>query len=159
MRQAYDLAQKAYDLSEVPVGAVIVLNNQVIGKGYNQTISLADPTAHAEIQAIRAAAKHIGNFRLCDATLYVTLEPCLMCSGAMIHSRLKRVVFGAFEPKAGFVMSTNNMAEMTQFNHQFDTTSGVLASQCGDLLSQFFKERRLKKKQLKLSAQQSDSIN
>jgi len=138
MQQALQLAQTAAKNNEVPVGAVLVLENKMIGQGWNQPIHSCDPTAHAEIIALRQAAKHLNNYRLIDTTLYVTLEPCIMCIGAIVHARVKRVVYAAADPKVGAVQSA-----LTQpFNHQVEYVSGVLAEPCSELLRQFFKARR-----------------
>lgn len=142
MHHALELAKKAECCGEVPVGAVIVLNNQIIGEGWNYSISSHDPTAHAEIMAIRQAAQTLHNYRLIDSTLYVTLEPCTMCAGAIIHSRIKRVVFGAFDHKTGAAGSFINVLTYPGINHQPIIESGVCAQQGSDLLSQFFKRRR-----------------
>ena len=150
MQLAYAQAALAAAQGEIPVGAVIVSQNQVIGAGYNAPISLHDATAHAEIVAIRAACDHIQNYRLPeDATLYVTLEPCTMCVGALIHARIKRVVFGATEPKAGSLISARKLLESGYYNHIFEYQSGCLEQQCSDQLSDFFKMRRAQKKQQK----------
>lgn len=142
MQQALALAEKARAINEVPVGALIVLNDQVISEGHNQPITQNDPTAHAEIVALRKAAITLNNYRLIDTTLYVTLEPCMMCVGAMIHSRVKRVVFGALEPKAGAIVSRMTLLNQSFLNHQISHTSGILAHECGLILSNFFKEKR-----------------
>lgn len=150
MQLAYAQAALAAAQGEIPVGAVIVSQNQVIGAGYNAPISLHDATAHAEIVAIRAACDHIQNYRLPeDATLYVTLEPCTMCVGALIHARIKRVVFGATEPKAGSLISARKLLESGYYNHIFEYQSGCLEQQCSVQLSDFFKMRRAQKKQQK----------
>jgi len=149
MAQALDVAQKAFDSQEVPVGALIVApDGVVLAEGWNQPILSHDPTAHAEIQAIRVAGQVISNYRLVDCTLYVTLEPCTMCVGAIVHARLKRIVFGALESKAGAIVSANNLAEARYFNHPLEWTGGVMAKCCGDLISAFFKKRRTEKKGL-----------
>jgi tRNA(adenine34) deaminase len=142
MHYALTLAEKAQHQDEVPVGAIIVLNNEVIGEGYNQPISSNDPTAHAEIQAIRAACTHNNNYRLPNATLYVTLEPCIMCAGAIIHSRIARVVYAAKEPKAGAAGSGYNLLNDNKLNHHVECRQGPLSEQSGQLLRQFFKARR-----------------
>ncbi|MFC7299449.1 tRNA adenosine(34) deaminase TadA [Herminiimonas aquatilis] len=142
MRQALDQAHNAWALGEVPVGAVVVKDGQVIATGFNQPIGTHDPTAHAEIMALRAAATILGNYRLPGCELYVTLEPCAMCSGAMIHARLSRVVFGASDPKTGACGSIVNLFEQNQLNHHTQLTGGVLAQECGTLLKDFFAERR-----------------
>ena len=150
MQLAYTQAALAAAQGEIPVGAVIVSQNQVIGAGYNAPISLHDATAHAEIVAIRAACDHVQNYRLPEnATLYVTLEPCTMCVGALIHARIKRVVFGATEPKAGSLISARKLLESGYYNHIFEYQSGCLEQQCSAQLSAFFKMRRAQKKQQK----------
>lgn len=142
MQHAIRLAETAAQHGEVPVGAVLVLDNQIIGEGWNRPISQHDPSAHAEIVALRDAANKIKNYRLVDTTMYVTLEPCLMCVGALVHARVKRVVFGASDPKTGAVQSMFQLGESQKFNHQIQYTSGVLSVQCGELLRQFFQKRR-----------------
>ncbi len=142
MQQALVLAKEAEAKGEVPVGAVVVLDEQVIGRGYNQPISACDPTAHAEIVALRDAARSIENYRLVDATLYVTLEPCTMCTGAIIHSRIRRLVFGASEPKAGVIESRVQMLDADYLNHKIEYRGGVCQQQCGDIISHFFAKRR-----------------
>lgn len=141
MQHAIRLAEQAAQNNEVPVGAVLVLENKIIGEGSNCPIHHCDPSAHAEIVALRAGAKTMQNYRILDSTLYVTLEPCLMCVGAIVHARVKRVVFGAYDPKTGAVMSAFSMGSKT-FNHQVDYQGGIMAEQCGALLSQFFRVRR-----------------
>ena len=138
-------AQAAAAAGEVPVGAVVVCNGEVIATGRNAPIEGHDPTAHAEIIALRAAAQALGNYRLPDCELYVTLEPCAMCSGAMLHARLKRVVFGAADAKTGAAGSVINLFDQPQLNHQTALCSGVLAHEAAALLKNFFKERRLEK--------------
>ncbi len=142
MRRALALAGHAARLGEVPVGAVIVQDDREIGAGYNAPISGCDPTAHAEIRALRDASARQGNYRLSGATLYVTLEPCTMCVGALIHGRISRLVFGASEPKAGAVVSVRATLDETHFNWRVATTGGVLAEECGDMLKAFFAARR-----------------
>lgn len=142
MRQALDQAHNAWALGEVPVGAVVVREGQVIATGFNQPIGTHDPTAHAEIMALRAAAALVGNYRLPGCTLFVTLEPCVMCAGAMMHARLERVVFGAADPKTGACGSVVNLFEQGQLNHQTTVTGGVLATECSALLKEFFVSRR-----------------
>jgi len=142
MRHALELAHKAEQYGEIPVGAIIVANNEVIGEGWNQSIYGQDPTAHAEIIAIRQAAKKLNNYRLVDTTLYVTLEPCIMCAGAIIHSRIKRVVFGAFDKKTGAAGSFINVLSYSGINHLSIIESGVCADEAAQLLSDFFKRRR-----------------
>lgn len=142
MQQAIAAAQKAWELGEVPVGAVVVKNGEVIATGYNQPIARHDPTAHAEIAALRAAASVLGNYRLPGCELFVTLEPCVMCAGAMMHARLARVVYGATDPKTGACGSVVNLFAEEKLNHHTDLLGGVLADECGALLKSFFAERR-----------------
>ena len=142
MQHALHLAEQAAEQDEVPVGAVVVLDEEAVGEGWNQPISSCDPTAHAEIIALRDAARRIGNYRLTGATLYVTLEPCLMCVGAMIHARIGRVVFGASDPKRGAVNSTTRAFETQGLNHRVTFTGGVMASACAGRLHDFFRARR-----------------
>lgn len=149
MQHAIALAAKAELQGEVPVGAVLVKDNMLLGEGWNQMISLNDPSAHAEMQAIRAAAAKMGNYRLPDCTLYVTLEPCSMCAGLMVHSRIKRLVFGATDLKTGAAGSVLNLVQQAQFNHQLEVLSGVLAAECATQLSAFFKRRRQEQKAAK----------
>ena len=147
MQIALDLAQLAALNGEVPVGAIIVKDGVVIGSGSNAPISLQDPTAHAEIIAMRQAAQHLGNYRLVDCTLYVTLEPCAMCSGAMQHARIAKLVYGASDPKTGACGSVVNLMNEPRLNHHTAVLGGVLAEECGSVLSAFFKQRRLVNKQ------------
>ena len=142
MRAALALAARAGERGEVPVGAVVVLDGDVIGEGHNQPIAAHDPTAHAEIVALRAAAARIGNYRLTGASLYVTIEPCQMCVGAMIHARIARLVYGAAEPKAGAIESAMRAHEHPSLNHRFAVTCGVLADETRDLMQAFFRQRR-----------------
>ncbi|WP_442909111.1 tRNA adenosine(34) deaminase TadA [Halopseudomonas sp.] len=142
MRLALAEAQLAADLGEVPVGAVLVHQGQVIGRGFNQPISSNDPSAHAEMVALRQAALAQGNYRLPGTTLYVTLEPCTMCAGLLIHSRVSRLVFGASEPRAGAVVSRAQVLDQTWMNHRIEVEGGVLAEACGEVLRAFFKGRR-----------------
>lgn len=142
MRRALELARRAQEEGEVPVGAVVVLDEKIVGEGWNRPISASDPTAHAEVQAMRAAAATLRNYRLLGATLYVTLEPCAMCVGAMFHARIRRVVFGAADPKTGAAGSTLNLFEERRLNHHALVQGGVLAEECGALLSGFFAARR-----------------
>lgn len=142
MRLALDQARNAWALGEVPVGAVVVKDGEVIATGFNQPIGTHDPTAHAEIMALRAASTILGNYRLPGCELFVTLEPCAMCSGAMMHARLARVVYGASDPKTGACGSIVNLFEQNQLNHHTQLTGGVLADECGALLKEFFAERR-----------------
>ena len=142
MRYALDLAGRAGEQDEVPVGAVIIQDDKVIGEGWNRPISTNDPTAHAEVVAMRAAAQQLGNYRLTGTTLYVTLEPCLMCAGAVIHARIGRLVFGAYDPKRGAVNSTTHAFETRGLNHQLEVCGGVLEQDCADCLQSFFRARR-----------------
>ena len=142
MRHAIELARQGQASGEVPVGAVIVKDNQNVGEGWNQPIGLHDPSAHAEMVALREAGKNLVNYRLLDTTLYVTLEPCVMCAGAIIHARVGRVVYGATDPKAGAAGSVVNIFANPKINHHVTVEGGLLAEQCGDLLTQFFKAKR-----------------
>ncbi len=142
MSRALELARAAEAAGEVPVGAVIVREGQVIGEGSNRPISAHDPTAHAEIVAMRAAAQAIGSYRLLDTTLYVTLEPCAMCAGAMVHARVRRLVFAARDPRAGAAGSVFNIASNPVLNHSIECEEGVLAEECAALLKGFFRARR-----------------
>ncbi len=142
MQQALQLANVAAAAGEVPVGAVLVLDDAMIAGGYNCPISARDPTAHAEMIALRKGAEKIGNYRLVNATLYVTLEPCLMCAGAMVHARIKRLIYGAADPKTGVIQSRESVFDKPFLNHRVDYAQGLLAEQCGRVLSQFFQERR-----------------
>ncbi len=142
MQLALAQAQLAAANSEVPVGAVLVKDNELVASGFNQPISSCDPSAHAEIVVLRAAAKKLSNYRLPDTTLYVTIEPCTMCVGALVHARIKRLVFGAAEPRAGAVVSAAQLLDSDKFNHRIEVQGGVLAEQCGALMQQFFREKR-----------------
>lgn len=142
MRAALDQARAAGDLGEVPVGAVVVLDGRIVGRGFNQPIGATDPTAHAEVAALRDAARAVGNYRLSGATLYVTIEPCLMCVGAMVHARIGTVVFGAPEPKAGALVSTIAAHELPSLNHRLTVVGGVLESECRAVIQDFFQRRR-----------------
>ncbi len=142
MQQALALAQQAAQAGEVPVGAVVVKDGTIIGRGSNAPIGTHDPTAHAEIRAMRDAAQHLGNYRLVDCTLYVTLEPCAMCSGAIQHARIARLVYGASDPKTGACGSVIDLMSEPKLNHHTEVSSGILAEECGSLLSAFFKSRR-----------------
>ena len=142
MRLALEQARRALEAGEVPVGAVVLLDGEVVGKGFNQPIASRDPTAHAEVVAIRAASAVVGNYRLTGATLYVTVEPCLMCVGAMIHARIGTLVFGTAEPKSGAVLSTVCAPELPGLNHRLDIVGGVLEDECRDIIQGFFRERR-----------------
>ncbi|MGH8529012.1 MAG: tRNA adenosine(34) deaminase TadA [Nevskiales bacterium] len=142
MRHALGLAQHAAEQGEVPVGAVVVRDDQLVAEGWNQPVGQSDPSAHAEIRALRAAGECLKNYRLTDCTLYVTLEPCVMCAGAIIHARLPRLVFGAWDPKAGAVSSVYDVLSVPRLNHSLDCSGGVLAEECGALLRDFFRARR-----------------
>jgi len=142
MATAIDQARVGLAAGEVPIGAVVVVNDEIIARAFNQPISAVDPTAHAEVLVLREAAKAIGNYRLLDATVYVTLEPCLMCVGALIHARVREVVYGAAEPKTGALVSTARLLEIPQLNHRFTVTGGVLETEARDLIQQFFREKR-----------------
>ncbi|SFG11935.1 tRNA(adenine34) deaminase [Duganella sp. CF458] len=146
MREALLEARRAWAEGEVPVGAVVVKDGVVIGRGYNQPIGRHDPTAHAEIMAMRAAAEALGNYRLPGCELYVTLEPCVMCSGAMMHARLSKIVYGASDPKTGACGSVVNVFESGQLNHHAAVEGGLLAEDCGQVLKEFFAERRAVRK-------------
>lgn len=147
MQLALQLAQAAAQAGEVPVGAIIVKDGVVIGCGGNTPIGNHDPTAHAEIVAMREAAKHLGNYRLVDCTLYVTLEPCAMCCGAIQHARIARLVYGASDPKTGACGSVINIMAEPKLNHHTEVINGVLAEECGAVLTEFFRQRRLNKSQ------------
>ena len=147
MRYALQLAQQAALQGEVPVGAVLVQDDNILGEGWNQPISLNDPSAHAEMLSMRAAGQSAANYRLPNTTLYVTLEPCSMCAGAMIHARIARVVFGAYDPKTGAAGSLFSVLNDPRHNHQVQISGGVLAEECAELLRTFFRERRLRAKQ------------
>lgn len=142
MRHALQLAQRAEAMGEVPVGAVVVRNGEVVGEGWNKPIAGNDPTAHAEIVALREAGKAESNYRLPGATLYVTLEPCVMCVGAIMHARIERVVYGADDPRAGAAGSAFSLLGSDQFNHSVQVEGGVMANECGTILREFFKAKR-----------------
>ncbi|MCL1036407.1 tRNA adenosine(34) deaminase TadA [Shewanella corallii] len=152
MGLALEMAAKAEARGEVPVGAVLVKDNQLLAAGFNFSIGQHDPSAHAEMQCLRQAGQVIQNYRMLDATLYVTLEPCSMCAGAMVHSRIKRVVFGARDAKTGAAGSVVDLLNNSAFNHQVSVTSGVREQECAAMLSDFFKRRRAEKKALKQAA-------
>lgn len=144
MRIALEEAQKAYSRGEVPVGAVLVRKGNVLARAHNSPIMNNDPSAHAEILVLRQAGEKISNYRLTDAELFVTIEPCIMCAGAIIHARLGRVIFGARDPKCGAVVSLYNVLNDERLNHQVEITEGVLLEECGEILSRFFREKRIK---------------
>jgi tRNA(adenine34) deaminase len=142
MREALAEAHRADAAGEVPIGAVVVLEGEIVARGFNQPVSRVDPTAHAEIVALREAATRIGNYRLTGAELFVTVEPCLMCVGAAVHARLRRVVFGATEPRAGALGSAVNALDVPGLNHRFEVVGGVLGDECAGLVQAFFRSRR-----------------
>ena len=142
MARALELARVAQAAGEVPVGAVIVKDQRIIAEGWNQPIALRDPSAHAEMIAMRAAAQALDNYRLLDTTLYVTLEPCAMCAGAMVHARVKRLVYAATDPRAGAAGTVFNIAQHDALNHRLEVVGGVMAEQCGELLRSFFQAKR-----------------
>jgi tRNA(adenine34) deaminase len=142
MRAALDEARRALEAGEVPIGAVVVVDGRIVAGAFNQPIRAVDPTAHAEVLALREAARTIGNYRLTDATVYVTLEPCLMCVGALVHARVREVVYGAEEPKTGALVSTARALDIPGLNHRFAVSSGVLADECRDLIQTFFRAKR-----------------
>jgi tRNA(adenine34) deaminase len=142
MRRALELAQRGLAQGEVPVGALVVHEGRVVGEGFNQPIGGHDPTAHAEIEALRAAGRALANYRLGGATLYVTLEPCAMCAAAIVHARIARVVFGAWDPRAGAAGSTIDIFRLPAMNHRVDVFGGVLEAECSALVSKFFADRR-----------------
>ena len=147
MHVALELAEKAESLGEVPVGAVVVRNNEIVGRGFNAPISRHDPSAHAEMMALRDAAQRLGNYRLVGCELFVTLEPCLMCAGAIMHARIARLVYGASDPKTGACGSVIDvLGEGLRLNHHAEVTGGVLAEECGAMLSNFFLLRRAQQK-------------
>jgi len=142
MRYALNRARQAGERDEVPVGAIVVVNGELVAEGLNQPIASHDPTAHAEIVAMRRAAAQIGNYRLAGATLYVTIEPCMMCVGAMVHARIARLVYGAPEPKAGAIESAMRAMDHPTLNHRFEVTGGVLADEAREAMQAFFRQRR-----------------
>jgi tRNA(adenine34) deaminase len=142
MAEALSEAVRARDASEVPIGAVVSLGNEIVGRGFNQPISSGDPTAHAEIVAIREAAARVGNYRLTGAVVCVTIEPCLMCVGALVHARVAKLVFGAAEPRSGAIVSTVRGAELPGHNHRFEVVAGVREQECREMMQEFFKDRR-----------------
>ena len=157
MEQALVYAKQAEQLDEIPVGAIIVKDNQLISAGYNRSITDNDPSAHAEMIAVREAGKVLNNYRLIDCTLYVTLEPCSMCAGLLVHSRIKRLVFGAADAKTGSAGSIMNLLQEPRLNHQVEITGGVLETQCAEVISSFFKRRRAQIKAAKLAARNGNS--
>ncbi|MBL4942459.1 MAG: tRNA adenosine(34) deaminase TadA [Colwellia sp.] len=160
MQRAFELAQQAEQIDEIPVGAVVVYQGKVIGEGFNQSILLNDPSAHAEMIAIRQAGKHLNNYRLLDCTLYVTLEPCPMCAGLLVHSRIKRLVYASPDLKTGAAGSALDLVNNERLNHQILVDRGLMQTQCSELLSAFFKRRRREKKVEKKTQQQySESVD
>ncbi len=143
LQAAIEQARQAALAGEVPVGAIVVYNGEIVARGQNYVLRTLDPTAHAEIVALRAAATQLGNYRLTGCALYTTLEPCAMCAGAIVHSRISRLVYGAPDPKAGAAGSVLEIINHPQLNHQLKVTPGILADECGELLRAFFRERRL----------------
>ena len=139
-----EMAEKAREIGEVPVGAIIVKDNEIISYGYNKVIMNNDPTAHAEVQAIRNAGSLISNYRLVDTKLYVTLEPCMMCVGAIVHARITKIIFGAYDPKTGMAGTKDNCFEKPYHNHQVEIKGGILEKECAHQLTLFFKQKRLK---------------
>ncbi|WP_018693363.1 tRNA adenosine(34) deaminase TadA [Algicola sagamiensis] len=156
MKKALSLAQRAWDAGEIPVGAIVVHDGKIIGEGWNRPIGCHDPSAHAEMIAIRQASQQMMNYRLVDCDLYVTLEPCPMCAGLLVHSRIRRLIFGANDAKTGAAGSVMNIVRSENLNHQIEVTSGVFDTECGQLLSDFFKMRRAQKKAEK---QQTKDMN
>lgn len=146
MQLALEEAKKAEELGEVPIGAIIVRNGEIIGRGYNRREIDRDPLAHAELLAIKEASQTLGGWRLLDTTLYVTLEPCPMCAGAIVQARISRVVFGTYDPKAGCAGTLMNLLQEPRFNHQVEITSSVCETECAEILKSFFKKLRKKKK-------------
>lgn len=142
MREALGLARRAAAAGEVPVGAIVVRQGEIIARAANRPIDACDPTAHAEVEALRCAGRHVGDYRLNGVTLYVTLEPCIMCAAALVHARVARVVFGAWDPKAGGAGSIADVFAIRELNHRVDVFGGVLAEECGSLLTEFFRARR-----------------
>lgn len=161
MRLALEQAALADAANEVPVGAVVVYQNEVVGRGFNSPISRCNPVAHAEILALQEAAQQLDNYRLVDCDLYVTLEPCTMCAGAIVHSRIRRLVYGATEPKAGAIVSQEQVLLQPQMNHHVEVVGGVLAEESAQVISAFFKRRRREKKALKraLNLQAQESVD
>lgn len=157
MQRAFELAQQAEQHDEIPVGAVVVYQDKIIGEGFNQSIMLNDPSAHAEMIAIRQAGVYLNNYRLLNCTLYVTLEPCPMCAGLLVHSRINRLVYASPDLKTGAAGSALNLVNNEQFNHQIAVTDGIMHKQCSQLLSDFFKRRRNEKKAAKKALKMASS--
>ena len=158
MDAALEQARLALVAGEVPIGAVVVVEDAIVARAFNQPIGAVDPTAHAEMVALRLAARAAGNYRLAGATLYVTVEPCLMCVGALVHARVREVVYGADEPKTGALVSTVRVLDTPGLNHRFEVTSGVRSDDCRALLQEFFRERRASKRGVALAGPQSDPL-
>ncbi|MFD2168306.1 tRNA adenosine(34) deaminase TadA [Thalassotalea euphylliae] len=154
MARAMELATEAEKHNEIPVGAVVVYQGEIVGEGFNQSIMLNDPSAHAEMLAIRQAGQALDNYRLIDCTLYVTLEPCPMCAGLLVHSRVKRIVYGANDEKTGATGTVFNLAQSPLLNHQIDVDAGLMQDECSSMLSSFFKRRRQEIKAAKKLAKQ-----
>ncbi len=144
MQRAFELADEAKSQGEVPVGAIVVHKDKIIGEGYNQPISSNDPTAHAEINALRDAGNKLGNYRLADTTMYVTLEPCAMCAGAIVHARITKLVYAADDPKTGACGSVFNLLQSNELNHKVEIEKGIMEKECCSLIQTFFKEKRVK---------------
>ncbi|HZP62709.1 MAG TPA: tRNA adenosine(34) deaminase TadA [Terriglobales bacterium] len=142
MEHALRAAHRAWDIGEVPVGAIVVCSGTIVGEGWNRNLADSDPTAHAEVVALRQAGKNVGNHRLGNCELFVTIEPCAMCAGAMVHARLKRLIYGADDPKAGAVQSVLQVLNHPALNHRMEVRGGILAGKCAELLQEFFKKRR-----------------
>ncbi|WP_338411246.1 tRNA adenosine(34) deaminase TadA [Pseudoalteromonas nigrifaciens] len=158
MQQALTYAKQAEQLGEIPVGAILVKDNQLVAAGYNRSITDNDPSAHAEMMAVRKGGKGLNNYRLIDCTLYVTLEPCSMCAGLLVHSRIKRLVFGAADAKTGSAGSIMNLLQEPKLNHQVEVLGGVLEGQCATIISDFFKRRRAQIKAAKKAARNSNEL-
>ncbi len=146
MEEALRSAQRALKAGEVPIGAVVVCQNEIVGRGWNSNLTNSDPTAHAEMMALREAGKNVGNHRLSDCELFATIEPCAMCAGALVHARIKRLIYGADDAKAGAVHSVMQVLNHPKLNHQMEVRGGVLVSRCAGLLQEFFRQRRTEKK-------------
>jgi tRNA(adenine34) deaminase len=158
MMEALSEAAQAEAEGEAPVGAVIVLNGRIMGRGHNAPITLTDPTAHAEIEALRAAAQSLGNYRLVEATVYVTVEPCVMCMGALLHARVRRLVFGCYDAKFGAAGSLYDLSCDARFNHQIAVTAGVAEEECRGLLQRFFQKKRQAEKKEKLQKRRIEAL-
>jgi tRNA(adenine34) deaminase len=158
MRAAIEEARRGWAAGEVPVGAVLVVNETIVARAYNQPIGAVDPTAHAEILVLRQAARALGNYRLTESIVYVTVEPCLMCVGALVHARVREVVYGAVEPKSGAIVSTVRALETPGLNHRFAVTGGVLEEECRELIQAFFQGRRRAMRGASLEGAESDPL-